>query len=181
MKSGTPQGNYLTSSELAARLGRDARTIRKWRAEGMPAAKLGRGGSPSEFDEAAVRAWLKTREHTRQQDSAELVKARTRRELAMARESEQRADLRAGRLVPAEDVERTWSREVASVRAYLLLWSTTLAAKVCRVAVTDGEAAVEALLELEVRRVLTEFSTREHAPKARRTPRTRGARKAKRS
>jgi len=157
----------ISSMELARRLGRDARTLRKWIAEGAPVLKRGRGGEPSEFDEAAFRDWLDVRERDRASRSSDLMVSRSRKELAQALEAEQRVAIRAKTLVHVEEVERAWSAHVAGVRARLLSIPTALPDRLVSAAAIDGAAGVEKILLETMYQVLTELATGK--PKARRT------------
>jgi phage terminase Nu1 subunit (DNA packaging protein) len=150
----------ITSRELARRLGRDARTLRKWIAEGAPVLKHGRGGEPSEFDEADFRAWLDVRERDRATRTSDLMVSRSRKELAQALEAEQRVAIRAKTLVHVEEVERAWSAHVAGVRARLLSIPTALPDRLVRAATIDGAAGVEKILQETMYQVLTELAAR---------------------
>lgn len=147
---------FLTRPELAERLGCAVRTVTKWLAAGMPVAVRGRGGAPSTYDEGAVRAWKHDRDERARARSADLMHSRSRKELAQAIEAEQRVAIRAGKLIPIEDVDRVWSGHVAAVRARLLAIPMALSDRLHRVAVVEGPAAVEALLQTAVYQVLTE-------------------------
>jgi phage terminase Nu1 subunit (DNA packaging protein) len=168
----TPTG-LLTRRELAAALPAHPRSIARWLEEGLPVAERGRGGHASKYSLAAVRTWLRARETT---PAADLTAARIRRETALATEAEQRIAVKAKNLIPIDEVEKTWGRIVAAVRARLLSMPTALSGQLHRAAVTDGEAAVEAVLQEGVYDALRELADSKAEP---RKPRKRPARKAR--
>jgi len=158
----------VTRRELAKRLGCNARTIAKWIEEGLPVAKRGRGGRPSKYDEAAVRAWIEVREEAARSNAPDLMASRARKELAQAVEAEQRVAIRAGKLIPIEEVDRIWSGQVAAVRARLLAWPTALADRLHRVAALEGAAGVERVLQEIVYDALRELAAGVKPPRPRR-------------
>lgn len=177
-----PSEKLLTRLQLATALDAHPRSVSRWLEEGMPVAKPGRGGHASLFRLADVRAWLMAREAA--SPAAEFQQARIRKELAQAAEAEQRVAQRAGRLLAVEDVEKTWSSMVAAMRARLLALPTALSDKVCRLAVTDGVAAVEAELERAVHEALRELAEDKPAQAGRakaRKPAPKAGRKARRT
>lgn len=153
----------LTRVELAAELSKDGRrvtplNVTKWLEDGLPVAIRGKGGRPSRYRLADVRAWLDARDQAPAASASDFQAARIRKELAQAAEAEQRVAQRAGRLLAVEDVEKTWTSMVAAARARLLALPTSLADRLCRLAVTDGVAAVEAELERAVYEALRELA-----------------------
>lgn len=166
-QSSQPTRDLVTRRELARRLKRDARTISKWQDEGLPVATRGRGGRPSLYDEATVRAWLLARDEAVQQ-APDLMVSRARKELAQAVEAEQRVAIRAHQLIAIEEVDRIWSAQVAAIRARLLAWPTALADRLHRVATLEGAAGVERVLQEIVYEALRELATTAAAVKPRR-------------
>lgn len=148
----------LTRLEVAYRLGVNPQTVTKWIEEGLPVAERGKGRRPSRYDESSVRRWVAAREKAVEGqrpsgrppsgdgDAPNLIASRARKELAQAIEAEQRVALRAGKLIPIEDVDKLWSGQVAAVRARLLSWPTALSDRIHRVAVIEGPAGVERVL-----------------------------------
>lgn len=154
------QASLLTRRELSAILNVHMMTVTKWERDGLPVAQRGRRGKPSLYRETAVRAWLQQREQAAAQPgtATDLAIERARRERAQAILAEQAFSIRARDLLPREDVERVWAAEVSAVRAKLLAWPTTLADQVHRVAVLEGLAGVERVLNDSVRQVLRELA-----------------------
>ena len=148
----------LTRLEVAYRLGVNPQTVTKWIDEGLPVAERGKGRRPSRYEEASVRRWVAAREKAIEGqrpggrapggdgDAPNLIASRARKELAQAIEAEQRVALRAGKLIPVEEVDRLWSGQVAAMRARLLTWQTALSDRVHRVALTEGPTGVERVL-----------------------------------
>jgi phage terminase Nu1 subunit (DNA packaging protein) len=168
----------LTRRVLAEALGVHMQTVTKWEREGLPIAKRGRKGKPSLYDEAAVRAWLKARDEAAQDPNAlDLIEARARKEHWQAQLAEQTHQVRAGRLLPADEVAKVWGAEVAAVRARLLDLPQTLAAKVHRASALEGEGGAERVLHDAVREILLELAGegQARAPKASRRRKRRAA------
>ena len=170
-KRSTRGRGLCTGAELAARLEAHPRTVRKWRALGLPVARLGTGSSPSYYDEAAARAWVTAYSERLRGEREQWSAFRARRDAALASESEQRVALRAGRLVLIDEVDRVWSAQVAAVRARLLSWPTALSDRVHRASATEGARGVRAVLRVAVHDALREL----HPPDT-----TRGTTRARR-
>jgi phage terminase Nu1 subunit (DNA packaging protein) len=168
----------LTRPELAAHLHCNPRTVAKWIEEGLPVATRGRGGRASRYDEADVRIWLDARNAAEASPGGGFAAARMRKEIAQAVESEQRVAVRAGKLLLAEDVDRTWSAEVSAVRARLLAIPTAWSDRLHRAGALEGAAGIEALLVEAIHQVLRELAggaTPAAQRKRRRPARTRKA------
>jgi len=144
-------------------------TITKWEREGLPVAKRGRKGKPSLYKEADVRTWLQARdEAAKGPETLDLVMARCRKEHWQAMLAEQTHQVRAGKLLPADEVAKVWGLEVAAVRARLLALPQTLASRVHRAGALDGEPGVERVLHDAVREVLRELAGEMKVPVKRR-------------
>jgi len=162
----------LTRRALAEVLAVHMQTVTKWEREGLPVATRGRKGKPSMYDEASARAWLQARdEAAKGPEGVDLVAARARKEHWQAMLAEQTHQVRAGKLLPAEDVAKVWGAEVAAVRTRLLALPQTLAARVQRAGALHGEAGVERVLHDAVREVLSELAGAAQAPTAKRRKR----------
>lgn len=150
----------VTRRQLAELLGVHMMTITKWEREGLPVEQCGRKGKPSLYREAEARAWLAAREEAAKQPGGALdvAQERARKEHWQALLAEQTHRARERELLPRHEVEKEWAAEVAAVRTKLLAWRTTLSDRLTRVAVLEGEAGVERVLEQAVREVLTELS-----------------------
>lgn len=157
-----PSTEKLTRPELASALRCHPMTVTKWEREGMPIAVPGARGRSTLYVLDDVRRWLEAREHQRllQQPSGvvDLVAERARKERAQAMEAEQRVAARSRVLLPRDEVERAWAAEATAIRGLLLSWSTTLADRVHRAAVTEGVVGVETVLQEAVRDVLRQLS-----------------------
>ena len=146
-------------------------TITKWEREGMPVAKRGGRGRPSFYLESAVRAWLLAREAAADGPDGplDLVQERARKEKWLALLAEQKFKVLERKLLPIEDVERTWLAEVTAVRAIILASYTADADRIFRAATLDGVVGVERELKDLSERVLRELSApAATAPKRRR-------------
>lgn len=125
----------------------------------MPVAQRGSKGRASHYSEVAVRAWKQMRDEAAAKPGAtDLVSDRARKERAQAALAEQSFQIRMRELLPRDEVEREWSRQVAAVRTKLLAFPTTLADQLHRAAVTEGLPGVEHLLSTAVRDVLRELA-----------------------
>lgn len=157
----TPARALLTRLELAAALGCDPRTIAKWLELGLPVARRGRGGRASRYDEAACRAWKTARdEDSHRAGALDPIQERAKRERAQALLAEQMFEVRAKRLLSADDVERVWQAEIAGARALILSSYTGASDRVYRAATTDGLAGVERELRALAHAVLRELARR---------------------
>jgi phage terminase Nu1 subunit (DNA packaging protein) len=140
-------------------------TVTKWERDGMPVAEGGRRGVPSLYDLDLVRAWRQARDAAAD-DAADgeattrlsWEAARARKDEAQAKLAEQMYLVRAGKLLPQEDVERVWARIVSAVRTRLLQMPVTYADRLHRTAQLDGVKSVERLLEEAVHEVLRELA-----------------------
>ncbi len=163
MKKTTKRGARMTRRELAAALKCDMRTVAKWQEDGLPVATRGRGGRPSLYSEADVRAWLKAREEVSKHSGlVDVAQERARKERARAILDEQLYQQRAGQLLPAADVERIWNAEVQAVRAAILATYTTQADRVHRAAILEGVRGVENELKAIAHELLRELAEPTH-------------------
>lgn len=160
-------GGLLTRRELAALLDINMMTVTKWERDGLPIAEIGRKGKPSKYLEGDVRAWLDAREKEADRgDVSSVAKAKARQATAQAELAEQAYLARAGRLLPAEEVERVWSAEVEAVRSAILATYTTQADTVHRAAVLDGVAGVEKELKRMAYDLLRQLSRKKSSTPA---------------
>ena len=153
-----------TGADLAAHFEVNARTIRKWRAAGMPVAHRGRGTARSRYDLGAVTAWVEAREAERARTSAALTVASLRKLEAQAIESEQRVALRAQRLIPADEAARIWTGECQHIRRVMRAWPKPIAGRILAAAARGGVAAGEAELREAVHALLTTLSQGQTRP-----------------
>lgn len=149
----------ITRRALAEALSVHMQTVTKWERDGLPIAERGRKGKPSLYDEAAVRAWLQARdEAAKGPEGVDLIAARARKEHWQAMLAEQTHQVRAGKLLPVDDVAKVWGAEVSAIRTRLLAMPQTLAARVHRAGALHGESGVERALHDAVREVLLELA-----------------------
>lgn len=161
MSKNAKQDKGVTRRELAELLDCDMRTISKWQEEGLPVLHHGRGGRPSRYDEAAVRAWLQAREEFAKTPGAalDLVQERARKERWQGLLAEQTFNVRARKLLPADEIEQQLSARVNATRTKLLSWQTILSDAVFREATLNGLPGVEAVLKKAVHEVLRELAS----------------------
>jgi phage terminase Nu1 subunit (DNA packaging protein) len=160
-----PPAGLLTRRQLAVAMKVVMMTITKWEREGMPIALRGGKGRPSFYREVDVRAWKQQRDDAAVKPGAvDLVKERARKERAQAVLAEQAYEIRRRDLLPREEVEKTWSSEVAAVRTKLLSWSATLSDQVYRVSALEGLAGIERVIDDAVRDVLVQLADPKRAP-----------------
>lgn len=126
----------------------------------MPVAQRGRGGRPSQYDEAEVRKWLDARNKKSEAGNGKLnlFEERAEKERWQGLLAQQTYLTRQRELLPAREVEKAWAAEVTAVRTKLLSWATTLADQVHRVSTLEGLPGVERVLQDAVRDVLLELS-----------------------
>lgn len=157
----------LTRRALAAKLEVHMGTIVKWDRDGMPVAQRGRKGKPSLYDEAAVRHWLAEREAAAAEPGAamDLVQERAKKEHWQALLAQQTHQVRAHELLPAAEVAKAWSAEVAAVRTKILSSYTSHADKVYRAGTLKGLAGVEASLKEIAYDILRELAGQAEQPK----------------
>jgi phage terminase Nu1 subunit (DNA packaging protein) len=134
------------------------RTVAKWIEEGLPVATHGRGGRPSRYDPDACRAWKAARDEAANSGPVDAAAARARKELAQALLAEQLYAVRAGKLLDATIVERTWAREYAAIKAILVASYTSSADLVQRASTLEGLAGIERELKAIAFAALREIS-----------------------
>ena len=150
----------LTRKELAVLLEKNLRTIAKWKDEGLPVAKRGRGGRPSLYDEAEVRAWVQVREeNARQAGTADPALERALKDRAQRALAEQLFQIRARTLLPADEVERALAAKIAGARALILTSYTSAADRIFSAAHNGGGVSmVERELKALANEVLQELA-----------------------
>ena len=147
----------MNTADTASALGVTARTLRRWREDGMPAERDGRHWS---YDLDAIRQWLEDRDDDDVATGApaglreELLRARIRNTLAQAARNEELLRLSRGELLEASEVEQGRLERIAAARGVLLGMPATLAG---RVAHCDSET-VERAVRAEVHKALEELS-----------------------
>jgi phage terminase Nu1 subunit (DNA packaging protein) len=123
-----------TIKDVAAIFGVSHETIRTWQAEGMPVLVRGGGNKPSQFDSAAVHAWLVAR--AVRKAVTETPNDRLARVKAESIEIDISEKLRY--LIPAADVEPAWTAACIAAREKLQRAKRPLARSLARCK-TDAE------------------------------------------
>lgn len=163
-----PAAVLLSRRELAAAFNVHMMTVTKWERNGLPIAQRGGPGRPSYYDKAVVGEWLRVRDAAAQaRESVSLEDARIRKELSQAALNEQRLAVQQRRLLPVEEVEKAWTREVTAIRTVILASYTTHADRIFRAGTLEGIVGVERELKALAHEVLRELAD----PKPKKTPR----------
>lgn len=142
-------GKKVNQTELAEILGVTDVTLWEWQKEGMPIEVRGERGQANLYDSAACIDWRIERELAKR--GKETQRDRLTRLQADALERENA--LKAGTLVPAEEIEPVWRGRIFSASAFLLGQRSRLAGLL---EAAPGIEAKRTLLERE----FTEFLTR---------------------
>lgn len=113
--------DLLTRVELAKLLEVHPITVTKWEQAGLQPAERGRRGTASKYSAAAVRAWLQAREEAaRTAGPLDPIQERALKDRADRLLKEQKHAVNEGRLVPADDVLKSWARMTLAAREKLL-------------------------------------------------------------
>jgi phage terminase Nu1 subunit (DNA packaging protein) len=114
----------VTASVLAALVGVDRRTVSRWLAEGLPAARDARG---LRIDVGAAVRWIRVRDLRDAEERLAAQRARldpesgrARKVLAEALLREMDVRERAGLLMLKEDVDATWAQAIVAFREAVL-------------------------------------------------------------
>lgn len=151
-------GDLLTRRELAERLSVHMLTITKWEKDGLPIAARGRKGKASTYREADARAWLAAREVAAKTSGlVDVAQERARKERAQAAVSEQTFQMRAGLLIPQEEVDKAWSAEVNASRQLALQCPAQYKDRVFHAATLNGLDGVERALKEMIVELLREL------------------------
>jgi phage terminase Nu1 subunit (DNA packaging protein) len=161
LKKAREKQKLLTRRELAAVMDVHMMTITKWERDGLPIAKRGRKGKPSLYSEDDVRAWVAAREQAASEPAGPLdwAQERAKREHWQALLSQQLYLVRAKKLLPVEEVEKTWTEHIVGPRS-LILSLPTAADRVHRSSTLHGLAGVEAELRALSHEILRELAGR---------------------
>lgn len=168
--SSLTDAGLLTRRELSERLQIHMQTITKWERDGLPIAERGRKGRASMYRLSEVVAWRSAREQAAAKPGGpiDVAQERARKERAQALLAEQLYATRSGKLLPADEVEKAWTAEVAAVRTLMLSAPTTWADRIHRAGTTDGLAGVERELKALIHGFLRELADRKTAKPRRR-------------
>lgn len=150
-----------TRREVAETLGVHMQTITGWERQGLPIAKRGGKGVPSKYDLEAVRAWIAARDGAARKavdGPLDPIQEKAARDHWQAELAEQTYKIRQKTLLPADEVERAWTTEVAAVRAKLLALPTTFSDRIFREGTLHGLAGVERMIQAAVHDVLRQLS-----------------------
>jgi phage terminase Nu1 subunit (DNA packaging protein) len=161
-----PHPKLVTRREVAAALDVHMGTVTLWERGGLPIAKRGGRGRPSLYDPTVVQHWLAERDGAARK-AAEgtgptqgTLAARAERDHWQAQVARQNYETKQGLLVPAADVERVWSAEVAGWKAKILSQPTAWADRLFRAATLEGLAGVERVAREMATELLREFAGR---------------------
>lgn len=142
----------MNKSQLAESLGVSVQTVTAWCRRGCPSVEPGGRGRQWVFDVNQVQDWLDGREA----EDLNLTEERAR----LARSQRRRIDLEVaqleGRLIPAKEVEATWSDLVVNFRARLLGIPTRLAPQLVTM---DDRRQIEEVLRTVIYESLKELAT----------------------
>jgi phage terminase Nu1 subunit (DNA packaging protein) len=146
--------------DLAALMGVQPEAVYKWERQGLTPAVRGSRGRPSLYDPEAVRAWLDARSKAASTEGGELNPAQEKaaRDHWQAVLAQQTYQVRQRNLLPADEVLRTWTAEIAAVRSKLLALPTTFSDRIYRAGTLDGLPGVEKTLQAAVYDVLRQLS-----------------------
>lgn len=152
---------------LARELGCDVRTVARWEDEGLPVARLGRGGRPSLFDVALCRRWKRTRDEALRERNGHLnpLQARALKDHWQGLLAQQKHEIVQRTLIPADEMEREMIAEVLAAKRHLLLWSNSLVTPLMRAAAMGADELAR-VLDQAVKEVLRELATGKHRPLA---------------
>lgn len=106
-------GKIVSKHELAAILGKTAKTLTIWQAEGMPFAKSETNGAANDYNTAAVIAWLVRRE-TRTGPDPNTEKAALLKE--QAEQARRRNAKEKGELIPMATARAVVQRAAYAIR-----------------------------------------------------------------
>lgn len=145
-----PAERLLTVREMATAQGVQPGQVRRWIEDGCPVAVKGGPGKSAQLDPAAVTAWRGQRRAT-----VSVAEASAGLKNVQQRRAELELRSRAGELLDRSDVDRVWRQHITDVKTLLEALPRAEAAQCVAAARTGGAAAVCAVLEAALRRVLT--------------------------
>lgn len=151
----------VTRRDVAQALGVHMATVTGWERQGLPLVKRGGRGVPSKYDLEAVRAWIAARDGAARKavdGPLDPIQEKAARDHWQAELAEQTYKIRQKTLLPADEVERAWTTEVAAVRAKLLALPTTFSDRIFREGTLHGLAGVERMIQAAVHDVLRQLS-----------------------
>ena len=169
----------LTRKELAEAIGRSATGINKLVASGMPVAKQGHRGRGHGYRLEDVERWLEAREASATTEHLDAVRERALKERAQRHLAEQMLAVRAGELVPKDEVLREWQARLVAAKTLMLAWPTAISAQLQRASRRGGADGIRAQLEVSVHDALEEMAGVEPEPEPEDKPKP-APRKAKR-
>lgn len=157
--SRTSGSDLITRDQLAVRMDVHPRTIVKWESEGMPVAKHGGRGRATLYRFVDCRQWYRSREKRADDiNNVDVTRERARKERAQAVLAEQTAAVRAKNLLPADQVVKAWSDEIAAVRTKLLAIPDAYRDRVCQAFQMEGPDGVERVMKEGIYDALRELA-----------------------
>ncbi len=132
-------GMKVNKNQLSEVLGKSERTLTEWQKEGMPIEEIGDRGESNVYDTEKCIAWWFARE-TKSASSLENERA----ELTRLQQAEKRMNMAKamGELVPAADIETTWTRFVIAARASALQLRWLLPEEITAAESLDAKRAI---------------------------------------
>lgn len=108
-------GKIVNKREIAEIVGVSERSLTDWQRDGLPVAYSGERGESNQYDTEQVIAWMIGREVSKVQGESQKDRlARLQGDKVELEIAEKR-----GLLVPAEEIEPTWTALVAAARSYI--------------------------------------------------------------
>lgn len=141
---------FLTVREMAVAQGVQPGQVRRWIEDGCPVAVKGGPGKSAQLDPAAVTAWRAQRRAT-----VSVAEASAGLKNVQQRRAELELRKRAGELLDQADVGRVWRGHITDAKTLLEALPRAEAERCVAAARSGGAAAVCAVLEAGIRRVLT--------------------------
>lgn len=176
----SPKRKLVTRRELANLLNVTMSGVTKWEQAGMPVAERGRKGKASLYSEAEAKNWLAERDKAaRENGTFDLARERARKERAQAILAEQTVAIRAGDLVPVDQISKTLTAGFGAFRAKVLAWQATMSDALYRESKINGLQGVQRAIKDAAEELLLDLSKAIGVPKPKRVtaPRKSGRRK----
>ncbi|MDH3727592.1 MAG: hypothetical protein OER77_08685 [Myxococcales bacterium] len=150
----------LTRAELAQRLGVHRQTIVNWEKAGLVPEVRGRRGVSSKYKLSKVNRWRDEQDRAVRQELGDSSPAaeRAKRDRAQRKLLEQTFEVRARRLLPADEVRKVWGAHIAAVRSKILALPAMAAARVHRAGKLGGQRGTSMELKSVAAELLRELA-----------------------
>lgn len=143
----------MTKRQLAKRRKVSTRTVDKWLTQGCPHTKTKTGALL--FDAARVEQWYNQAIKSPVPSDPDFLKARARKEQALAEKHELDLRMRIGELVDKQSAQKAWFNAGRQIRDAFMNLPDRLAGPLAE----QSQAIVHAMLTKEIRQVLTSLAT----------------------